>query len=236
MSKISYLTASVLFFSLGFSENIFAEDPVPAGVIITSEGSVKAVGSTQAEREIKRGSSFYSSETIVVGPESKVQLKFSDGGLVDLIAMSEFRISSYSFNALNQSNESVTSLAKGGFRMLSGSIAKESPDRVKIETPVATIGLLGTTLECNLSEGTAYFSCTEGRISLTNNFGTLLVGEGSSSFARVEAYKAPEPLSERPAGLSDKAFTPLKRGQPVSKSRVLEVQKPSFSENLHKGK
>lgn len=112
-----------------------------------SVGKVKAIKSDKTERSLKRGDPFYALEVIVVEAASKAQLKFIDGGLMNLIAQTEFRVDSYVFNNPNSVSESLSTLIKGGFRAASGAIAKENPAGAKVRTPLSTIGLRGTIYE-----------------------------------------------------------------------------------------
>ena len=143
--KIS-ASCTVLIFLLTFFP-CGAEDKPQIGQIIATVGKVKAVASDKTERSLKRGDPFYPLEAIVVDTASKAQLKFIDGGIINLIAQTEYRIDSYIFNDPNRISESLSTLVKGGFRAVSGSIAKENPAGAQVKTPLATIGLRGTVYE-----------------------------------------------------------------------------------------
>lgn len=231
-NKTSYLTATLLtFFILSFNESAVAVDKIPAGIAITSEGNVTVIDSDNGKRALKRGDSFYPLETIIIGAESVAQLKFTDGGLVQLIPTSEFRIDSYRFKTVNHLDESITSLAKGGLRALSGSIAKENPSNVTIKTPVATIGLLGTTIECITSETETYCSCTEGTIEIKNLLGKIVIGKGRKQFAQVKANQMPRSFLERPTALSPKIFTSPHELEEIRNMPDHSFRNPEFFES-----
>lgn len=206
----SYTSSAVLLLLLflSFNKGAFAADNPSVGIVIASEGTVKAIAADKSERELQRGASFYSLETILVGSDSSAQLKFSDDTLVTLIQESEFRIDSYSFKAGDQPNESTSSLAKGGFRLLSGSIAKENPGKVTIKTPVATIGLQGTSIDAVLSlDGQLFVGCSEGLVKIATSYGDVNIGKGADPFATVLKGKKPLPSSTIPDALSKAVFT-----------------------------
>ena len=217
----SYIfTLMLLFLSMLLNGNAFADDKTPAGMVISSEGIIKAISIDKSERALARGDSFFTSETILVDEDSKIQLKFSDGCLVNLTPLSEFQIDSYSFKTPDEQDQSTTSLLKGGFRMLSGSIGQENPDNVTINTPIATIGIRGTLFECLIIDNQALFSCLEGNITIKNAKGIITIGAEGNKFASVEKNSAPKSLSKRPEALPSDIFTSPK-GTKESQSALI---------------
>ena len=80
-----------------------------------------------------------------------------------------------------KSNSTVFNLSKGAFTFVAGKIAKTGD--MKVETPVATMGIRGTTPHVEIAEdGTARFS--------------TLIEEGKSKV--VKKLAAPEPLQQKP--------------------------------------
>ena len=233
MTKIknkSFCISAIVVLSIFLNSHAFAADKTPAGVVIASDGNVKAVAPDLSERTLSRGASFYSLEKIIVDDDSKVQLKFSDGGLVNLIPSSEYVIDSYSFNIPGQTDESTTSLVKGGFRLLSGSIAKDNPSNVTIKTPVATIGLLGTTIEGNIMDDQLYLSCLEGVVKIKNSHGEILIGGDNSLFASISKSQKPESLSERPEALAVKLFIAPRGAESIKEPQIRKLDEtPIFS-------
>jgi hypothetical protein len=127
----------LIFLSLLFSHyEVFAKEPI--GTIIAAIGKVKAIDSSKSEKYLKRGDAIYSLDTIIVEAASKAQLKFTDGSLMNLIENTELRVDSYVFRDSNEKSKMVSSLVKGGFRALSGAIAKETPSASEVRTAVAS--------------------------------------------------------------------------------------------------
>lgn len=134
------------------------------GKVIAVEGSVKAEG--DQNRALSRGASIFVSDLITVADAAKIQIKFSDGGLINLISSTQYRVNSYEFKK-DQGNYAAELLA-GGFRAVSGKIGKSSPENYKVKTPIATMGLRGTDFMCNIVEDQTYFGCNSGEISLAS--------------------------------------------------------------------
>lgn len=214
-----------------------AQDQAPIGQTIVSIGSVKSINSSQIEKALKRGDTFALLDTILVGPISKTQLKFIDGGIINLIASTEYKVDSYVFNDPNQKSQFLSTLAKGGFRAISGEIAKENINGTAVRTPIATIGLRGTIYEALLANGKLLAGCEEGKLVISNPQGTLEIGPSSNTlYASVKAGEAPMPLKEKPSELAAVSFDmeggiPIKApAAPEPTLQKLEQREPAFSQ------
>lgn len=184
-----------------------AADKTPIGQVIASIGTVKAISPDKSERTLRRGDPIYVLDVIVVDAASKVQLKFSDGGIINLIASTEYRVDSYVFKDPNKNSEAVSTLVKGGFRMISGLIAKENPIGAQIKTPLATMGLRGTIVEAALANSKLSVGCEEGKVVVSNGKGEIEIGPGSNTlYAVVSEGKAPMPSKEKPLDLAAASF------------------------------
>lgn len=211
----------ILIFLLCFmTSDAFAQNGNSMGQDIVTIGKVKAISSDQKERAFARGDLFYVKDTIVVDVASKAQLKFSDGGLINLIASTEFRVDSYIFKDPNQKSQSVSTLFKGGFRAISGSIAKENITGTQIKTPLAVIGLRGTLYEALLANGKLFVGCFDGTVAVTNAMGEVEIGPHSNAlYAMVEKGKAPTLLKEIPVELAAVSFE-IPGGEPMEAPAV----------------
>jgi len=193
---------------LSFSSFIASAQGVESiGQTVIAIGDVKAVASHQAERTLKRGDPLYLLDKILVGAASKTQLRFNDGGIINLIASTEYQVDSYVFNHPNQKSEFVSSLIKGGFRAISGAIAKENVSGTVIKTPIATIGLRGTICEAVMADINLAVGCEEGKTIVSNAKGTVEIGPSSPTlYATVVEGQAPVPSKEKPTLLANVSF------------------------------
>ncbi|HSW70459.1 MAG TPA: FecR family protein, partial [Gammaproteobacteria bacterium] len=118
----------------------------PAGQIVWVSGAVKATYPEQTPRILARGSMVYEKDTIVTDSSGSGQLAFTDNSMVTLNPGSTFVIEQYYFNQEKpeQGGQSVMNLLKGGFRAVTGFVAKAAPANYQVKTPVATIGVRGT--------------------------------------------------------------------------------------------
>lgn len=157
------------------------------GKVTILEGTATVSQVMQAVRILSVGSMIYVKDMIQTGNDSHVQIEFIDKSVLDLKENTRFSIADYSYGSVFAKDQSHSELLEGGFRLLSGAI-KPDPNKYNIKTPNATIGLLGTLLEAQMSDETLYVSCSKGRVQIQNAGGTVVIGEGMSQYAVVTAY------------------------------------------------
>ncbi len=182
----------------------------PAGKVIIAAGEAWAAIGDQTPRALKRRSEVFAGDTLFTGAGGRLQVRFSDGSLLDLAAGSELHIDDYHFDAAQpETGRSVATLVKGGFRTITGLIGKQDPDAYRINTPVATIGVRGTHYELRLSE-TLAVGVWKGGVRITNEAGSFDIGEGAAfNFARIDsARQLPKGLLAPPAALEGETPPP----------------------------
>lgn len=199
--------------------NASARAAAVAAKVIRVKGQVSAALPTGEIRSLVRGDTVVSSETISTGPNSIVQLNFTDGSIVTLRPNTRFQVQSYHFKQSDQSQDSsFFRLVKGGLRTISGLIGHRSKKEYRVETPVATVGIRGTDYElrecagdCQDVEPTPNDGLYIGvnstdhgsRIVVTNNAGEIDLTAGQ--FAYVAGLnQAALPLALRPPALGAK--------------------------------
>jgi hypothetical protein len=108
------------------------------------------------------------------GANSGVTIRFDDGQMLALTSNTDLVIDEYRFNPHKpEEGGIITSLFRGGIRMVTGLIGKASPESVKTTTPVATIGIRGTDFQLFI-EGRLFISVGEGAIGVANNSGEFV--------------------------------------------------------------
>lgn len=96
----------------------------------------------KAQREMV----IHEGDTLVTAAASSAQLRMVDGALLALRPRSELKIEAYRFQDAD-SDTSLVNLARGSLRSVTGALGHARPDNVKIETPVATMGIRGTDMD-----------------------------------------------------------------------------------------
>lgn len=196
------------------------------GKVVAVEGSAKAGVSEKQERKLSRGSPIFTEEIIAVGRGSKVQIQFTDGALLNLTPKTAYRVNAYSYGDKRDRDQYSGELLKGGFRHLTGKIAKDNPDAVEIATPNATIGVRGTVIEALFTtKGELFIGCQHGLVSVSNTEGSLALGPlAPYQFLDVSNMDAPpQGLTTKPAALESVDFSSPSGGVPTTSTGFVET-------------
>jgi hypothetical protein len=83
-------------------------------------------------------------DTIATGPDGAVGVTFRDNTLLSIGPGSSLVIERYAFDTTTHKGAFESSLLRGTLAAVSGKIAKQSPDAMKVRTPAAVLGVRGT--------------------------------------------------------------------------------------------
>ena len=121
-------------------------------------GRVKTVkGTVHIEREGRRepalvGAGVRQADTLVTGPEGAVGITLADDTLLSAGPNSILAIERFVYEA-NQPGSLEAALTKGTLAVVSGRIAKQAPDAMRVKTPAAILGVRGTEFVVRASDG-----------------------------------------------------------------------------------
>jgi hypothetical protein len=105
----------------------------------------------------KTGDFVYQGDVVQTGADGKISLTFTDGTAFNLSSNGRMVLNEFIYNPNSTSNSTLFSLAKGNFTFVAGKVAKTG--NMKFDTPVATMGIRGTTPNVEVAEdGTVRFS------------------------------------------------------------------------------
>ncbi len=108
-----------------------------------------ARGSVYLERSGHRlparvGTHLQATDTVVTGADGSAGIAFVDNSLLSVGPNSVLAIERYAFNSTTHEGAFESSLRKGTLSVVSGKIAKQSPDAMKVKTPSSILGVRGT--------------------------------------------------------------------------------------------
>jgi len=199
-------------FLAGFVAPSYAEDPplpTPIGRVVWVKGNLKALMPNNEVRELKKTSVIYLKDTLVTAKNSQAQVVFTDNTLMTFREGTKFFLDQYSYNPKSRKRsvgKYVMNLIEGGFRTITGLIAKSNPSDYKVNTPVATIGVRGTDYDVYFKKGEMYIGYYEGSPCVTGKkkAETLCLDE-SKKYAKVDTFTGvPVPVAIRPDVLGPK--------------------------------
>ncbi len=122
--------------------------------------------------------------------DGRAQLLFTDNTIVSVGYNSTFSIDEY-INDANKPPKVNFGLKKGFFKSMTGKIGKMNPDRFKLKTKSASIGIRGTTILIEVGENDEKVICTEGAIRVQNANGWSDVYQGE--ITRIQNGGMPTP-------------------------------------------
>jgi hypothetical protein len=83
-------------------------------------------------------------DVIATGRDSSAGVTFNDDSLLSIGPDSALAIDRFAFDTTTHAGRFDTSLRKGTLAAVSGKIAKQSPDAMKVRTPSTILGVRGT--------------------------------------------------------------------------------------------
>jgi hypothetical protein len=173
----------------------------PIGKVVTATGSVtiehvnavvvQANLPTQAG-QTKVGDLVYQGDVVRTGADGRVSINFADDTSFNLSNNASMALDEFVYDPNGKSNSTLFNLTKGTFTFVAGKIAKTGD--MKIDTPVATMGIRGTTPHIEISDdGTVKFSTLieEGKSKVTL---------GAPAARQVQQKSDQKPVEEKPDG------------------------------------
>jgi hypothetical protein len=131
---------------------------VASAAIAQDVGRVKTVkGTVYVEREGRRelalvGTGVRQADVVVTGPDGAVGVTLADDTLLSAGPNSVLAIERFVYEA-NQPGSLEAALSKGTLAVVSGRIAKQAPDAMRVKTPAAILGVRGTEFVVRASDG-----------------------------------------------------------------------------------
>jgi hypothetical protein len=113
------------------------------GQIKISKGSVTVERAAQSLPGVV-GVRLQASDVITTGADGSVGITMSDDSLLSAGPNSTLSLDRFAFDSTTRQGQFDASLRKGSLSVISGRIAKQSPDAMTLHTPSAILGVRGT--------------------------------------------------------------------------------------------
>lgn len=218
---------SKIRFTLLFSCSSFFLFVTPSvafvGTIQNIKGDVRIWERSGLDRPAQIRAQIYQGDILVSSAGSYAEIKMVDGALILLTPLSKLALESYA-----REKNIFFRLTHGGVRMMTGAIARLSPEKFKLVTPNATIGIRGTDFSVFylLAGGSArpgtYNRVFSGATVLSSDKSApILVSAGDTAFLGLETGAKPEKLELSPEFTSIQKAIPSDLEKKINKN-VLE--------------
>ncbi|RAU23289.1 hypothetical protein CU669_03855 [Paramagnetospirillum kuznetsovii] len=110
---------------------------------LTGDASVRHADGTSAP--LKQGDQIFQGDVIQTGSNGQIGITFDDGAVFSLGQKGRMTVDEMTWDPATAKGTEALSVVSGPFSFVSGEIAKTGIDAMSIKTPVATIGVRGTT-------------------------------------------------------------------------------------------
>lgn len=160
----------IIFMFLLFVSALFAN----IGTITLLEGEAFVKRGEETLR-LNISDSISNNDFIETKTNSKVKITFIDNTIITIGKESSLKIEDYFFDSNNKNSaKTELSVSKGAFHAITGQIGKVNPDKFKLKTKNATIGIRGTEIYGDQSR----VFCTQGAIFVLSFGETREVSQG----------------------------------------------------------
>jgi hypothetical protein len=136
---------------LALASVVTADDALgPIGLVKTASGDAAVV--REGRRiAVQPGFQLVRGDILSTGATGAMAVVLRDDAMLSLGASTETRIEQFDFGQDHQKPGMVVRVTRGIMAYLSGMISKRAPGSVRIETPVATLGVRGTYLAVRIA-------------------------------------------------------------------------------------
>lgn len=182
-------------------------------------GNVAAVkGVAKIERNarsiaVKYGSAIEEKDKIITQNNSKVQIILKDQTIVTIGENSKYSFSEYKYNTKADSKVKMK-LNHGFFRVITGKIGKLAPERFKVQSKSATIGIRGTHFFGLVQKKLEEYGCIGGKISVFTKLQKFKLNAGQKVVFQNGVWRM-MPISKK---YNKKLKNPVKNPAPAAGS------------------
>ncbi|TFH18003.1 MAG: hypothetical protein E4H02_01310 [Lentisphaerales bacterium] len=130
----------------------YSEEPV-IGRVVAITGEAHAVAPGGVQRRLRLKSPIALNDKVLTEEGAKVQIMLADDSVVSAGENSEMVIDEYVYNpGKAKDNGFAMKIVKGVFRVITGKITELNPDRFRVKTRMATIGIRGCDLGFSVTD------------------------------------------------------------------------------------
>lgn len=168
-----------------------------AGIVERMQGNAQVINSS-GQKSLSVKAEVFQGDQITTSNDSEMLIRMTDGAVLALRPNTNMTVTEYHFDNKDSSHDNIfVRLLKGGFRTVTGAIGKKNPQKVKFNTPTATIGIRGTDFEVAVvedskkgAEAGTYNKVFQGATYLENNQGKQVeVGPNQAAFSPANALQ-----------------------------------------------
>ncbi len=159
--------AAALLLSTSIISTAYAQTP-EVGVNAAVRNDVKLQSADEDPRDAVVKGTVYLGDEVQTGPAAALQILLKDQTVFTAGPNCEMTIDEFVYDPATEEGSLSANIKKGTFRFMSGKIAS-NPNKVKLNSPVATMGVRGTMIEGVIGAGAVELAQSEGLIEDSSN-------------------------------------------------------------------
>ena len=165
------------------------------GQVQDLSGQVTVVRADGTREQLAAGDAVFQGDVVETAAGGAVNLLFVDETTFALGADARLALDEMVFNPATQTGSSSFSVLKGVFVFVSGQIAQTDNTQMTVTTPVATIGIRGTTVAGDVRPAgeESTFTVIDGEIAVVTQGGTVLMSEANATTVITSFLAPPSP-------------------------------------------
>ena len=166
----SFIALAILSGLIGLA----AEARTVSGVVAVSTGPMQAF--TEAVgRNLIAGDDVFLNDEVETGKATRAQVLLRDESVFSLAPSSKVVFDEFVYDPLAEEGVLEASLLRGGIRFVSGQLAKNTPENIKIRAGKATVGIRGTEIIATHRDDGSTFVLLSGAMEVATDAGIQLV-------------------------------------------------------------
>ncbi|MEM7027017.1 MAG: FecR family protein [Pseudomonadota bacterium] len=190
----------VSLFACIYSFNVYAaDDQMAIGKVSKIEGDAYALTDNDVRRSLKLGSDIFEKDKVYTQDKSLITIVFNDKTRFELGPNANLEASEYQYKQAESDSVAINVL-KGAFRFVTGLVAKNKPESMKVGTAVATIGIRGTQVigEADSTSATIILlepedNSRQSKIDVYNSYGQVTIDEPGFGTEIPDEFSPPSP-------------------------------------------
>ena len=195
-----------------FTANVVLADTTTVGNVDKVQAQVDATQAGQ-KRAMAMGSEVYFKDVCHSGQAARLQATLKDGTQLTLGANATMIVDEFVYNPLPFTSGALSvRITKGAFLFVGGKVEGKTGANVKIQTPVGTLGVRGTTVWGGPIDKGYGVIVLSGEVSLTTRTGTVVLrqGQGTMVFGQGRPQAAaPWPEDRMKRAVGSVSFAPV---------------------------
>jgi len=165
------------------------------GQVQDLSGQAFVIRANGTREQLAAGDAVFQGDVVETAAGGAINLLFVDETTFALGADARLALDEMVFNPATQTGSSSFSVLKGVFVFVSGQIAQTDNTQMTVTTPVATIGIRGTTVAGDVRPAgeESTFTVIDGEIAIVTQGGTVLMSEANATTIITSFLAPPSP-------------------------------------------